>query len=40
MYLNLKMHGSIFTEDKNSTRDEGGEDREMIVSGSAFTIIY
>jgi hypothetical protein len=33
MYLNLMVHGSIPTEGKNSTRDGGGKDREMAVSG-------
>jgi hypothetical protein len=25
------VHGSIFTEDKNSTSEEGREDREVVV---------
>jgi hypothetical protein len=27
------VHGSIFTEGKNSTSKEGGEDREVVVLG-------
>jgi hypothetical protein len=33
MYLNPMIHGSIFTKDKNSTRERGGEDREVAVRG-------
>jgi hypothetical protein len=32
MYLNFTVHGSIFTEGKNSTREGGDEDREVAVS--------
>jgi hypothetical protein len=31
MYLNLVVHGSIHTEDKNSTSEGGEEDREVTV---------
>jgi hypothetical protein len=34
MYLNPKIHGSIPTKGKNSTREGGGEDREVAVPGS------
>jgi hypothetical protein len=34
MYLNPMIHGSILTEDKNFTKERGGEDREVVVSGS------
>ncbi|MCI58755.1 hypothetical protein A2U01_0080010, partial [Trifolium medium] len=33
MYLNPRIHGSTPTEGKNSTRDGGGEDRKVAVSG-------
>jgi hypothetical protein len=33
MYLNPRVHGSIPTEGKNYTREGGGEDREVTVSG-------
>jgi hypothetical protein len=32
-YLNPRVHGLIPTEEKNSTRVEGGEDRVVAVSG-------
>jgi hypothetical protein len=31
--LCVRVHGSIPTEGKNSTREGGGEDREVVVSG-------
>jgi hypothetical protein len=34
MYLNPMEYGLIPSEGKNSTRDGGGEDREVAVSGS------
>jgi hypothetical protein len=37
MYLNPRVYGLILTEDKNSTREEGGEDREVAVSRSPKT---
>jgi hypothetical protein len=33
MYLNPRVHGSIPTEGKNSTREGDGEDREVAVPG-------
>jgi hypothetical protein len=34
MYLNLIVHGSIFTEGKNSTSKGGGEGRDVAVLGA------
>jgi hypothetical protein len=33
MYLNSRVHGSIPTEDKNYTKEGGGEDHEVAVAG-------
>jgi hypothetical protein len=34
MYLNHMVHGSISTEGKNFTSEEGGENCDVIVSGA------
>jgi hypothetical protein len=34
MYLNPRVHGSILTEGKKSTREGGGEDREVAAPRS------
>ncbi|GAU49696.1 hypothetical protein TSUD_181940 [Trifolium subterraneum] len=40
MYLNPRVDGSIPTEGKNSTREGGGEDREVEVSGPPKLVGY
>jgi hypothetical protein len=34
MYLNLRIHGSILTKDKNFTSEKDGKGSEIAVSGS------